>query len=196
MYIKELDLDIPSFTQDDVNMSLVHKTAAVEAKAIFDSGTRTGGRSYEQIYDHTIQGHIAEHYLKQVLAFEDDSRSYMDVVYNGLKIDVKTSTNMTRNLTSVLSEMNIRNTWTPVKYDYILAFNIDALKTYHCVGIYKVKKPGEQTSYKFIKVYEAKNGLKIRSTPESLFNAMLDKKGKEAAIKILKDYGYSVSVIT
>lgn len=210
---------IRDFTENDVDMEVVKKTATAEALAIFNSASAGHGRSYEQIYSVTEQSHIAERYMIEHEGYENDDRKYMDIKKDDVTVDVKTSKgNIVDRKEELLKELAGRRGRIDVA-DYAIGFDVEdgvykyrwyepvpnpkviskeaqkAVKKLQKAALKKAKKANKNSNDFVINenVYIRTCGEKCRD-PEALFIAMRDRNGEKAAIKILKDYGHEVIV--
>jgi len=127
MYIEKLDLDIKDFTAADiVDMDIVVENATTESQKIYDNPSTRKGRTFDEIYRVSLQSHIAEKHLIEKYDFDDDPRPYMDVIYNGQTIDVKTSINGIMNYKQKhLETLAEKNLWPNVVItDYVMGFDV------------------------------------------------------------------------
>lgn len=123
---------IRDFTENDVDMEVVRKTAMAEALAIFNSASARHGRSYEQIYSVTEQSHIAERYMIEHEGYENDDRKYMDIKKDDVTVDVKTSKgNIVDRKEELLKELAGRRGRIDVA-DYAIGFDVED-------GVYKYR---------------------------------------------------------
>ena len=216
MYIKELDIDVKDFTEDDiVDMDIVRKNSMAESKKIFSKESTRRGRTLDVIYKANLQSQIAERRLIEEHGFVNDPRDFMDVIYKGNTIDVKTSVRSilaTKN--EIIDELSKRKTWRskPNVADNIIGIDIDKN------GVYKVKcydpvpnpvkdvKPN-QSAFTAVNTNKLKikfnqptftvvntNKLKVKYTPKRLYNGLLRKgmSRRQASDIMLNSYGIKV----
>lgn len=84
---------VVSFNASQVDVQAAERRAKVEYDMITASPNRARDRrSDEKIYEHTLQGHIAEQYLMDAYQMKDCTIKYHDLVDNeGNIVEVKTS---------------------------------------------------------------------------------------------------------
>jgi hypothetical protein len=84
---------IKSFNTKEVDIASAERRAKVEYESILTSPNRVRDRrTDEKIYEHTLQGHIAEQYLMDAYQMKDCDLKYHDLVdKDGNIVEVKTS---------------------------------------------------------------------------------------------------------
>lgn len=191
MVIKKLGIDIPNFSAKDVDMVPVVEAAKLESQAIFDNESTRKGRTLEEIYDVNLASQIAEKFMIQKMGFEDDDRPFMDIIFNNTTIDIKTSpTGQVRVFKGkILEELSNRRAAGLLVADYIIGIDIIG-------GIYMPrffsKVPTKVNKLQFVVVDRYKHS-KIDTTPETLYNWLVDKTNKSVAIKtMIQTYGVEV----
>lgn len=95
LYGFEYPQDIKDFKKTDVDMYCANLRAKEEYELILNSKNRyKDNRTDEKIYEHTLQGHIAEQYLIDAYKMQNCNIKYHDLIDNNGKIvEVKTSKN-------------------------------------------------------------------------------------------------------
>lgn len=192
MFIKELGLEVPSFTENDIDLSKAEKKSKIESNKIFNNNSTRRGRTFGQIYRVNLQSQIAECYCIEKLGFKDDKRPYMDVIKNGISVDVKTSTSgiLTRK-NDIIEEMSDRRNKGMMVADYILGFDI--VGGIYIPRLFAAVGGKVKSRYPIItKTHKASCITPIRTSPERLYNSMVGIHGEKKAKKILSEYGYTV----
>jgi hypothetical protein len=83
------------FNRRDLDLELIHSRAFKEAQGIFESPSKSRGRTLGQILDSCIQGQTAEVGLMQLYGHTEDPRKFNDTIdSNGVPAEEKTSTSV------------------------------------------------------------------------------------------------------
>jgi hypothetical protein len=83
------------FNRRDLDLELIHSRAFKEAQGIFESPSKSRGRTLGQILDSCIQGQTAEVGLMQLYGHTEDPRKFNDTIDpNGVPTEEKTSTSV------------------------------------------------------------------------------------------------------
>lgn len=81
------------FNRRDLDLELIHSRAFKEAQGIFESPSKSRGRTLGQILDSCIQGQTAEVGLMQLYGHMEDPRKFNDTIdTDGVPTEQKTST--------------------------------------------------------------------------------------------------------
>lgn len=202
MVIRKLGIDIPNFSKRDVDMDKVAEATQIESQAIFDNkNTRKDKifdnldrkeRTFEEIYQVNLASQIAEKFLIQKMGFEDDPRPFMDVKFNGMTIDVKTSpTGQIRVFkNNILEDMSRKRDKQNLQVaDYIIG--IDIIGGMYIPRFFS-KVPPKSVRLQFV-IEDKYKASKIQTNPETVYKWLVDKTNKTTAIKtMIQTYGVTV----